>query len=311
MVFIIYVDMLTFCVKIDEMSSRVVNFVCNAFNCLPFNRLMKKLQFWTFGFAVDEFITLFVHFLLIGFTVLAIVGCYLIATMKQNQTDVIIYGALVSVFILIPFGVLFTIYLWKDSRDFFVWVVMIFSILCGPAATIYSVALVQNLSSSGGNPNLDQAGNILLGVCAGVFGLFELLVISRSFLWPFDMIGRHALTLTNNFRKQQGLKPLRWSQALCNCGSWHSFCMAFGLRSFGHDKFESRTKNYPFKKTNAAENVGWNERAKNVAKMAVDGWINSPGHRKNMLDSHDLCGISVWRNFKGQYYLTQLFATRG
>ncbi|KAL0487863.1 hypothetical protein AKO1_000074 [Acrasis kona] len=62
--------------------------------------------------------------------------------------------------------------------------------------------------------------------------------------------------------------------------------------------------------SNAAENVAWNKGSFNIAKTAVDGWINSPGHRKNMLDDHDLCGISIHVNVKGEFYFTQLFAKR-
>jgi len=45
-----------------------------------------------------------------------------------------------------------------------------------------------------------------------------------------------------------------------------------------------------------------------VARVAVEGWIQSPGHRKNLLSNQTLCGIGVYVNAAGAYYLTQLFA---
>jgi hypothetical protein len=268
---------------------------------------MKKLQLWTCGFAVDEIFTIFVHLVSLCLTGAVLVGCAEIGIVTKSQAGVVVYGVLATVFLLIPFGILIAIYLWRDSRDFLVWPAMVFCILCGPSAVVFGCSQLQNPS----NANLTLAGQVMIGVSVGMYGLCEILIILNSFFWPFDLVGRHCLTLTNNFRRQQGLRPLRWSQALANCGRWHSFMMAIGRRGFGHDAFESRAKNYPFKKTNAAENVAWNEGAKDVAKMAVDGWINSPGHRKNMLADNDLCGISCWRNLKGQWYFTQLFAKRG
>lgn len=41
------------------------------------------------------------------------------------------------------------------------------------------------------------------------------------------------------------------------------------------------------------------------SKVAVDGWIDSPGHRKNLLSHMEWCAIGVYRNAKGAWYLTQ------
>jgi uncharacterized protein YkwD len=39
----------------------------------------------------------------------------------------------------------------------------------------------------------------------------------------------------------------------------------------------------PFHVNSFSENVAYNMGVKNPSECAVDGWINSPGHRKNML----------------------------
>lgn len=122
-----------------------------------------------------------------------------------------------------------------------------------------------------------------------------------------DAIGKKALELTNEFRKQNGLPPCTWHQALCEIGKVHSKNMSDGKVPFGHQGFDARVKAYPFNARSAAENVAMSRGLSNVAKVAVDGWIDSPGHRKNLLSNNNYCGIGVYRGYNGAYYLTQLF----
>jgi len=85
--------------------------------------------------------------------------------------------------------------------------------------------------------------------------------------------------------------------------------MAEGRVPFGHQGFTGRMKRMPGIVRGAAENVAWNTGGDDVAKIAVDGWIDSPGHRRNMLGNYDECGIGVYEH-NGRFYLTQLFAKR-
>eukprot|EP00483_Globobulimina_turgida_P001941 UN01943 len=94
-----------------------------------------------------------------------------------------------------------------------------------------------------------------------------------------DEIGKKALELTNEFRKANGLSALKWHQSLCDIGKIHSKDMSDGKVPFGHDGFNERVKKYPFRALTAAENVAMSNGLSNVAKVAVDGWIDSPGHR--------------------------------
>jgi len=57
-----------------------------------------------------------------------------------------------------------------------------------------------------------------------------------------------------------------------------------------------------------SENVAMSTGYSDPAKVAVDGWINSPGHRKNLLSQSNICGIASYRNADGGWYFTQLFA---
>ena len=122
-------------------------------------------------------------------------------------------------------------------------------------------------------------------------------------------IALRAFHLTNEFRASQRLPPLTWNDGLGLIGKGHSEDMGSGKVPFGHQGFNNRFRSFPFPFTRGgAENVAMNAGLADVAKVAVDGWINSPGHRKNMLGNFNYSGIGVVRNTQGAWYLTQLFA---
>lgn len=89
-------------------------------------------------------------------------------------------------------------------------------------------------------------------------------------------IGRRALLLSNEFRRVQGRALLQWHQTLADVASDHSRAMAAGQVPFGHDGFELRVRQFPFRSLSSAENVAYNKGCDDPAKTAVDGWIQSP-----------------------------------
>ncbi|TNV79445.1 hypothetical protein FGO68_gene16212 [Halteria grandinella] len=119
--------------------------------------------------------------------------------------------------------------------------------------------------------------------------------------------GIRALELTNKFRAENGLPALSWNQRLHEIGIVHSKDMAEGRVPFGHQGFNERMRKVPFFVRSFSENVAWNANCGDPVEVAVQGWINSPGHRKNMLSTSNLCGIAVFVHY-GRYYFTQLFA---
>ena len=62
----------------------------------------------------------------------------------------------------------------------------------------------------------------------------------------------------------------------------------------------------------AYENVfmSWGYREYAVAPAAVNGWINSPGHKKNLLSDTTHCAIASYISRRGEFYLTQMFARK-
>lgn len=116
------------------------------------------------------------------------------------------------------------------------------------------------------------------------------------------------LVLINRHRKSKGLPALTSSPVIEQEARRHSMAMATKRISFGHDGFNIRSKIITSKLpgTNAvAENVAYGS---NTAKEVVDGWLNSPGHKKNIEGNYKLTGIGVARDQQSRLYFTQIFA---
>ena len=127
-----------------------------------------------------------------------------------------------------------------------------------------------------------------------------------------DEIGKKCLELTNQFRAKNKLAPLKWDDSIWKISLTHSKNMGDGKVPFGHKGFNERIKQFPFHFNLACENVfmcqGYSEYS--IAENAVNGWINSPGHRKNLLSNTNFCAIATYRTSSGAYYLTQMFARK-
>jgi uncharacterized protein YkwD len=132
--------------------------------------------------------------------------------------------------------------------------------------------------------------------------------LSQSEVW-----GLRCLDLTNKFRAatnegHEGNKPaLSWNKPLHDIALEHSINMAEGRVPFGHGGFDQRAKKVPFFYRSFSENVAYNMGCADPVETAVRGWINSPGHRKNMLAVNSVCAIAVYVKY-GKYWFTQLFA---
>ncbi|MBV8251671.1 MAG: CAP domain-containing protein [Chitinophaga sp.] len=114
------------------------------------------------------------------------------------------------------------------------------------------------------------------------------------------------LYYTNRFRASKGLKPLQLDSYCSQQAVRHSRDMANGSTGFGHEGFEGRVANISKKMGRvgaAAENVAYGTLS---AEAVVDGWIHSPGHRKNMLGDYDLIGIGAAKDGRITFF-TQVF----
>jgi uncharacterized protein YkwD len=72
-----------------------------------------------------------------------------------------------------------------------------------------------------------------------------------------------------------------------------------------NDRVQSVSKEIVYR--SAAENVGYSVGYAQPEAIAVEDWIGSPGHQKNMVGRYDLTGIGSAKNAKGETYFTQIF----
>ena len=111
----------------------------------------------------------------------------------------------------------------------------------------------------------------------------------------------------NQYRASKKLPPLRVDPQMTQIARIHSENMANGKATFSHDGFEGRAKAITIPYQSVAENLAYNMGYSDPVRKAVEGWIKSEGHRKNMEGQFNLTGIGIAKNAKGEYYFTQLF----
>lgn len=121
-----------------------------------------------------------------------------------------------------------------------------------------------------------------------------------------------AVQMINDERAKKGYRPLRIWKALTLSARKHSQNMAHKRVAFGHNGFEERgneiKKIAPWKAF--GENVAYSYNVKDHLQTAVTGWMNSPGHRENILGNFEETGMGIAFSKDGSFYITQLFATR-
>ncbi|UNU22719.1 CAP domain-containing protein [Microcoleus vaginatus] len=111
----------------------------------------------------------------------------------------------------------------------------------------------------------------------------------------------------NQYRASKKLPPLSIDPRISQVARIHSEDMAKGKVTFSHEGFEGRAKAITIPYKSVAENLAYNFGYNDPVRNAVEGWIKSDGHRKNMEGQFNVTGIGVAKNAKGEYYFTQLF----
>lgn len=113
------------------------------------------------------------------------------------------------------------------------------------------------------------------------------------------------LKLVNQYRKAQHLAPLKFSSYASKLCKEHNDYMISRER-ISHDNFKSRYQklNKELKVFSAAENVASGYK---TANKVMKAWLNSPGHKNNIIGDFTHIGINAKKNSKGVYYFTQIF----
>jgi uncharacterized protein YkwD len=125
-----------------------------------------------------------------------------------------------------------------------------------------------------------------------------------------------AFDLINKKRLENGLQPLVWNAELEAVAKMHSQNMA-QYQFFSHKGLDNK---YVSDRALAAHIVGWRSIGENIAVnrgysdpagFAIELWLESAGHRRNLLDSGwKESAIGVAMSPDGSFYFTQVFLTR-
>jgi uncharacterized YkwD family protein len=123
---------------------------------------------------------------------------------------------------------------------------------------------------------------------------------------------KRVFELVNEERQKQGLSPLSWSDSLAAVARAHSKDM--NDRAFmAHENPDrlspfDRMKNYGIRYSRAAENIAAGQTS---PEAVMKGWMNSSGHRANILNPNlTTLGVGFYKgDGPYRYYWTQCFIT--
>lgn len=122
-----------------------------------------------------------------------------------------------------------------------------------------------------------------------------------------DSFSKQVLKLVNIERKKEGIHQLKLSNELNSI----SILKSQDMNDYGYFSHTSPNYGSPFDLLRA-ENVKYNTAGENIAlgqrtpKQVVSAWMNSPGHRRNILNpAFNKMGIGVY--FGNSVYWTQIF----
>ena len=125
----------------------------------------------------------------------------------------------------------------------------------------------------------------------------------------YTAIENEVVTLTNNYRQANGCGALRIDGRLVAAARAHSTDMVtknfFDHTGSNGSNFVQREAAAGYTTGASAENIAWGYRS---AQEVVTGWINSPGHRANIMNCSSIAvGVGLAYKADGTPYWTQDF----
>ena len=130
---------------------------------------------------------------------------------------------------------------------------------------------------------------------------------------PADTVAAYeqeVFDLVNQIREENGLEPFVHNETLAQVARAHSQDM-IDRDFFDHNNPDGKS---PFDRMTAA-GIRWSMAAENIAggqrtpEEVVESWMNSPGHRANILGDCEELGVGLALGGHYGYYWTQCFAT--
>lgn len=175
------------------------------------------------------------------------------------------------------------------------------------ANTDSSKPVVTNLMINGvavaGGQNLDLSELSKYGIDLGNMDVGGNLNPVTSF--NHDQYVREIFDLVNQERVTNGLEKLTLSNELCNIADVRAKEIYSDFSHNGFDAYSSDIKN-DFNTIYVSENIAkW---ARNASEV-MSGWMNSSGHRANILNGNfENIGIGIYQSEGGRLYYSQVFA---
>lgn len=125
-------------------------------------------------------------------------------------------------------------------------------------------------------------------------------------------IERQAFDLINDERQAAGLQPLQWDSEMLYLARIHSENMARQdfFSHTGRDGLtvDGRARQAGVRWQAIGENIAYSQNAAKPAQLAVQCWMDSAGHRRNILSQNwTRAGIGVATAPNGKFYITQVF----
>ncbi len=126
---------------------------------------------------------------------------------------------------------------------------------------------------------------------------------------PAQTEGAQVVALLNDERARRGLDPVEIHPLVVEASAVHSADQAANRRMThtGSDGSNTgdRLDRVGFNWRGWGENVGAGHR---TAAIIFDGWMNSDGHRRNMLGNYRYIGVAVANSSDGTRYWTMVLA---
>jgi len=139
--------------------------------------------------------------------------------------------------------------------------------------------------------------------------------VSSRRLVEIESLEQQCLDEINLIRRAQSLAPLDFYKDLLPVARAYSHRMA-EERFFSHNDPEGRTVRERVGEANitwrmVGENLAYSNGYTNPVSASLHGWMESPGHRKNILDpDYRLTAIGAWISADGTVYFTEIFLTK-
>ncbi|HVF91931.1 MAG TPA: CAP domain-containing protein [Blastocatellia bacterium] len=140
-------------------------------------------------------------------------------------------------------------------------------------------------------------------------------MIAGRTLREIESLESQCFDEVNRQRKGYGLTPLEFSEELLEVARYYSRRMA-EENFFSHVDPDGHTVRQRVSEAGIrwrvlGENLAFTNGYINPVAVSVKGWMESPGHRKNILDdSYRQAAIGAWISKDGTVYFTEIFMRR-